>query len=287
MSYRLSRLGPLRGTILAGLLAAGGLLCSAGIARAATPATPTLPTVPVALTSSSITVGDTPQSGGVNVVITATGVKEGGVLLALLKPGVSPAELFAYLEAKKKKDINQSSRFGSIVFSAEAEAGHPNEVQTSLVPGTYAALGSTGEGPPKIHTSFTVTAAKAPVSLPTPQAIEREIDFGFVGPTTLHVGELVGVENEGWVAHMDAALQVKNLKAAKQVVKLFLAGKEKQAFKLAIGGLNLSGTVSHGAYQQLTINAKPGVYVQACFEDTQDGRAHSRLGMVRIIKIVK
>ena len=286
MSYRLSRLAPLRGTILAGLLAACALLASAAIAQAATPATPTLPTVSVSVTSSSITVGGTLQSGGVNIVSTATGVKEIGIILVALKPGVSPAELFAYLESKHKKDINQSSKFGSIVFSTEAESGHTSEVQTSLQPGQYAALAQ-GEGPPKAHTSFTVLAAKTPASLPTPQAIEREIDFGFVGPTTLHVGELVGVENEGWVAHMNVGLQVKNLKAAKQVVKLALAGKEKQAFKLVIGGMNLSGTVSHGAYQQLTINAKPGVYVQACFEDTQDGRAHSRLGMVRIIKIVK
>ena len=286
MSYRLSRLAPLRGTIFAGLLAACALLASAAIAQAATPATPTLPTVSVSVTSSSITVGGTLQSGGVNIVSTATGVKEIGIILVALKPGVSPAELFAYLESKHKKDINQSSKFGSIVFSTEAESGHTSEVQTSLQPGQYAALAQ-GEGPPKAHTSFTVLAAKTPASLPTPQAIEREIDFGFVGPTTLHVGELVGVENEGWVAHMNVGLQVKNLKAAKQVVKLALAGKEKQAFKLVIGGMNLSGTVSHGAYQQLTINAKPGVYVQACFGDTQDGRAHSRLGMVRIIKIVK
>lgn len=287
MSYRLSRLVPLRGTILAGLLAASALLAVAGSAQAATPPAATLPTVSLAVTTTSITVGGTPQSGGVNIVSTATGVKEASVLLVLLKPGVSPAELYAYLEAKHKRDINASSKFGSIVFATEAESGHTNEAQTNLQPGQYVAVAGVGEGPPKLHTSFTVTAAKAPASLPTPQAIERSIDFGFLGPTTLHVGELVGVENEGWVVHMDVALQVKNLKAAKHVVKLFLAGKEKQAFKLATGGLSLSGTVSHGAYQQVTITAKPGVYVQACFEDTQDGRAHSRLGMVRIIKVVK
>jgi len=45
--------------------------------------------------------------------------------------------------------------------------------------------------------------------------------------------------------------------------------------------------VSHEAFQQETITAKPGWYVQACFMETQDGRDHTRLGMERIIKITK
>jgi hypothetical protein len=245
-----------------------------------------LPTVSVAVTSSSITVGGTLESGGVNVVSTATGVKEANVSLALLKPGVSPAELYAYLEAKHKQDINQSSKFGSLVFSMEAEPGHSSEAQMTLVPGQYVALASLGEGPPKLHTSFTVVAAKAPAALPAPQATLRAIDFAFTGPTVLHKGELVGVENEGWTVHMDLAVKVKNLKAAKQLVKLLLAGNDKQAFKLVMGGLTLSGPVSHGAYQQLTVTAKPGVYVQVCFMNTQDEREHTRLGMERIIKVV-
>jgi hypothetical protein len=114
MSYRLSRLVPLRGTLLAGLLAAGALFACAGIAQAST-----LPTVTVAVTPTTITVGGALQSGGVNVVSTATGVKEGGVVLVLLKPGVSPAELYAFLEAKHAKDPNSSSKFGSIVFGTE------------------------------------------------------------------------------------------------------------------------------------------------------------------------
>jgi hypothetical protein len=36
-----------------------------------------------------------------------------------------------------------------------------------------------------------------------------------------------------------------------------------------------------------TITAKPGIYVELCFMDTQDGRSHTQLGMERIIKIVK
>jgi hypothetical protein len=40
-------------------------------------------------------------------------------------------------------------------------------------------------------------------------------------------------------------------------------------------------------YQQETIAAKPGWYVEVCFMETQDKQAHTRLGMERIIKITK
>lgn len=288
MSHRFSRLVPLRGTTRVAALVAGAMFALAGslISGSAAQAA-ALPTVSVAVTPTSITVGGTLQSGGVNIVSTATGVKEANVQIAQLKPGVSPAELYAYLESKHAKDINASSKFGSIVASTEVESGHPSEVQTTLQPGQYVALAGTGEGPPKLHTSFNVTAAKAPASLPAPQATIHAIEFGFMGPTTLHVGELVGFENEGWLVHMDVALQVKNLKAAKKFVQLLLAGKERSAQKMIVGGFTLAGPVSHGAYQQETITAKPGVYVEVCFMETQDKRDHTRLGMEKIIKVVK
>ena len=47
------------------------------------------------------------------------------------------------------------------------------------------------------------------------------------------------------------------------------------------------GPISHGAFMQETITAKPGIYVQVCFMETQDGRDHTLLGMERIIKITK
>jgi hypothetical protein len=40
-----------------------------------------------------------------------------------------------------------------------------------------------------------------------------------------------------------------------------------------------AGPLSHEAFQQETITAKPGVYVEVCFMDTQDGCSHSQLGM--------
>jgi hypothetical protein len=80
---------------------------------------------------------------------------------------------------------------------------------------------------------------------------------------------------------------VKNHKAAKQAVKDLLKGNEKGLEKLIIGEPFGAGPLSHEAFQQTTITAKPGWYVQACFMETQDGRDHARLGMERIIKIVK
>ncbi len=121
--------------------------------------------------------------------------------------------------------------------------------------------GGEGKGS-KAHAIFTVTAAASPVALPAPEATIRSIEFGFHGPSTLHDGELVRFENEGFLVHMDVAAPVKNMKAAKQVVKDLLAGKEK-AFEKLISGppAGFAGPLSHEAFQQETITAKPGIYV--------------------------
>jgi hypothetical protein len=268
-------------------LAASSLLVAAGTIATGVQAASTLPTLTLAMNGSSITVGGTLQSGAVNVVSTVTTEKEGSPLLFLVKPGVSVAEVYAFLESKAAGDPNNASRYGSLVFDAEAPPG-TSEAQTTLVPGQYIAIDLGHEGPTKRpHTSFTVTAAPTPATLPTPEATIGSIEFGFKGPSTLHDGELVRFENEGFLVHMDVALMVKSEKSARKVVKLMLAGKEKQANKLAVGGVGFAGPLSNGAYQQETIAAKPGVYVEACFMDTQDGRSHTRLGMERIIHIVK
>ena len=281
MQFRSIR-GPLRGVFIAALLASVGLV-SAASAQAST-----LPTLTLTLTKSSITVGGTTQSGAVNVVSTATGLKEAGVLLFLLKPGAT----FEVVEAAIQKahgDTNVTSKYGSIVFDAEVSAPQKSEVQTYLQPGQYVAVvpGEGGKGS-RAHANFTVTAAASPVALPAPEATIRSIEFGFKGPSTLHDGELVRFENEGFLVHMDIAAPVKNMKAAKQAVKDLLAGKEKAVGKLISGPpAAFAGPLSHEAFQQETITAKPGIYVEVCFMDTQDGRSHSQLGMERIIQITK
>jgi hypothetical protein len=248
----------------------------------------TLPTLTLALSKSSITVGGTTQSGAVNVVSSDSGVKEGLTILFALKPGSTVAELEAALKAGAGKDPNVASKYGSIVFDAEVNPGQTNEAQTVLAPGQYVALGGGGEGGPKLKALFTVTAAASPATLPAPQATERSIDFGFHGPTTLHDGELVRFENEGFLVHMDIAFPAKSAKAAKQIFQGLLTGREKGLEKLVSGApFAFAGPLSHEAFQQETITAKPGWYVQACFMETQDGRDHTRLGMERIFRIVK
>jgi hypothetical protein len=274
----------LRATLAtASTLAAIAAIVATGTAQAAT-----LPTLTLSLSSSAITVGGTLQSGAVNVVSTDAGVKEGATILFQLKPGYTVAEVEAALKAGAGMEPNLASKYGSIVFDAEVNPGQTNEAQTMLAPGQYVALGSTGEHGPKLKAPFTVTAAASPATLPTPEATIRSIEFGFRGPTTLHDGELVRFENEGFLVHMDVAFPAKSAKAARQIVKDLLTGKEKGLEKLVSGApFSFTGPVSHEAFQQETITAKPGVYVQACFMDTQDGRDHTRLGMERIFRIVK
>ncbi len=248
----------------------------------------TLPTLSLALTKTSITVSGTTQSGGVNVVSTATGLKEAAAILFLLKPGVTVAEVEAAMKVSALKDLNKTAKYGSIVFDAEATPGQTSEVQTNLAPGQYLALGGSGEGEPKVKTAFTVKPAAAPVALPTPQATVRSIEFAFTGPSTLRDGEIVRFENEGFLVHMDFAFPVKNRAGATKVVRALLSGHEKGLEKLVVGPpVGFAGPLSHEAFVQETITAKPGWYVQVCFMQTQDGRDHARLGMERIIKIVK
>jgi hypothetical protein len=282
MSHRSNSRVRLGGLMSVAVLALGTLL-AVGSAQAAT-----LPTLTLALTKTSITVAGATQSGAVNVVTTATGTKEASAILFLMKPGATISEVEAYLASKKVKDPNYANKWGSIVFDTEATPGTANEAQIVLQPGQYLALSGEGEGAVKLRASFTVTAATSPVALPVAQATESAIDFAFRGPSTLHDGELVRFENEGFLVHMDFVFPTKSEKAAKEIVKALLTGKEKGLEKLVAGPpVVFTGPVSHEAFQQETITAKPGIYVQACFMDTQDGRSHTRLGMERIIKIVK
>ncbi len=273
--------------LLASALSGSGATLAADAAQA-----DALPTVTVALTSpTSIAVSAGAQSGAVNVAATST-IKQSSVLLFQLNSGVTTAEVEAYFTAHPNiEDPNMVSRYGSIVLDVETNPGKPSQVQANLQPGQYMALGlgnGEHEGTPKARAAFTVTASASPAALPSAQATERTIDFGFRGPTVLHVGELVRFENEGFLVHMNIGIPVKNVKSANKLIALLKAGRERQAFKLLTGApVTFAGPVSTGAYQQETITAKPGLYVQVCFMDTQDGRSHTRLGMERIIRIVK
>ncbi|HEY1834756.1 MAG TPA: hypothetical protein VGG08_09985 [Solirubrobacteraceae bacterium] len=280
---RSSRRIPQSGALLAVLVAVALSLVASTAAAAAT-----LPTVSIAVTKTTGAISGSLESGAVNVVTTDTGFKEATVLLVRLGAGVSFAEAEAFAKTGIKGDPNNVDSIGSIVFDIEANPGTPNETQMELKAGSYLLLVGGGKGEPAIRQTFTVTAGAAPVAMPAAQAKVRSIDFGFKGPSKLHDGETVAFENEGFLVHMDLAFPVKNMKAAKQVVAHLESGKEKGLEKFIVGPPVLfAGPLSHGATEQETITAKPGVYVQVCFMETQDHRVHTRLGMERIITITK
>ncbi len=273
---------------VAALLAHAVTVALASLAVAAAAQASTLPKLTLTVTKSAIVVGGPAQSGAVNILASGgPGVKEGQAILFLMKPGVTVAEVETALKSGAVKDPNRATKYGAIVFDAEVNAGKPGEVQTQLAAGQYLAIGGEGEGKPKVIAPFTVTASAAPAALPAPEATIRSVEFGFRGPSTLHDGELVRFENEGFLVHMDVIFPVKSHGSALQAVHDLLTGHEKGIEKLIAGEPFGAGPLSHEASQQQTITAKPGWYVQACFMETQDGRDHTRLGMERIIKITK
>jgi hypothetical protein len=117
------------------------------------------------------------------------------------------------MKSKKGHGSADGNKSGSLIFNTTVFGGKSNEVQVNLEPGLYFALAGLGQWPPKFDTMFTVPPAKAPATLPTPQAKIRAIDFAFIGPTTLHDGELVGFENQGFLVHMNIGLLVKGREA--------------------------------------------------------------------------
>jgi hypothetical protein len=260
--------------------------CLAGTAVAST-----LPTLTVALSPTAVVVGGATQSGAVNVAVTGPATKEAAAILVRLKPGVTAGEFDAFLAANApSKDPNTVSKLGSIVFDAEAVAGKTVEAQTTLEPGQYVFVNSEGEKPASKnpHTYFTVIAAGSPATLPAAQAVERTIDFGFRGPRTLHDGEVVRFENEGFLVHMDIAFPTRSQAAAKRAAQIVKTGNVKQVGRFIAGEpVTFAGPVSSGAFQQSTITAKPGWYVQVCFMRTQDGRDHAVLGMERVIHVTR
>jgi len=273
----------------AGALAVTGALVLAGGAVAAGSAG-SLPTLNIALTGTTgVSVSGSEVSGAVNVVSTFSGKAPGGPNsngptwgLVRLNPGVSVQQAVAAVQSAHG-DVNALTPYGSLF--ADNSAGTPT--QTVLTPGNYAALNLTGNGNPGAAT-FTVTQSSSLAALPTASATETAIEFNFRGPKVLHDGTIVRAQNGGYLVHMVIGIGVKNAATGREVMALLLAGKDGQAQKLASRNfLNLAGPISPGGMQQAVLNAKPGYYIEACFMDTQDGREHTQLGMMRLIRVVK
>jgi hypothetical protein len=245
-----------------------------------------LPTVTVTMDGKSIAVGGTLQSGAVTIQSTVSGVGQAEPTLVHLNPGATFEQAFN-AAAAHNGDPNYLRPYGSIVFDTAANKG-TSTAQVVLEPGNYAAIDTQGQDPRKWpHTNFTVTQAASPATLPNPQATVAAVEFNFRTPPVLHDGELVRFEDDGFLVHMVAAAQVKSMSDARKLTALLIAGKDKLANKVPIGFQLFAGPLSSGSMQQLTVTAKPGIYVLLCFMDTQDGREHTRLGMEHTIRITK
>jgi len=252
-------------------------------------ATPTagLPKLTIAMNGRTVSVGGVLQSGGVNVVSTTTNEPQGNPMLFRLNPGVTVAQVKAFRQANPGSAPDSLNQFGSIVFNAQANPG-VSEVQTSLQPGTYAAIDSgPGNRTNNPMTTFTITPAASPAPLPAPQGTVTSIDFAFHGAALLHDGELVRFVNRGFLDHMIVGGQVRSMAAAHKVITLLRANANVPNSLVVGQPFAFDGGLSPGAYQQMTITQHPGVWVLICFMNVQDGRDHAQLGMERIIRIVK
>jgi hypothetical protein len=261
------------------LLAAAAFFVSAGPSSADSSS---LPTATISLTGSSISVGGTLQSGAVNLAITNT-AKDAEPTLLHLNPGVTADQVLAALP--KLPDPNNAAPYGQIVFDADAPKGTTN-IQTTLPAGDYLALDTSGDNPAKFpHSTFTVAQSATPAALPGASASVHAIEFGFKTPRVLHNGKVVRFQDDGFLVHMIAGIRAPSAKAAKRISSLLKAGKDSKAEKLATGFNMFLGPVSHGGMDQMTLHARPGVWVLACFMPTQDGREHTQLGMVHTVRI--
>jgi hypothetical protein len=87
---------------------------------------------------------------------------------------------------------------------------------------------------------------------------------------------------------MIVGLGVRNAATGKAVIALLRAGKDRKAQRLETrSSFTLALPISHGAVQQMPLETKPGYYVEACSMTAEDGREHTQLGMLRLIRVVK
>jgi hypothetical protein len=270
------------------LALAGGASGATGAPhRAALPqASAALPKISVAMNGKKITVSGALQSGGVRIVSTVTHEPQGAPIFARLDPGVTLAQFFALLHSSAASDPNNLDGTAAIVTDAQANKG-TSRIQANLKAGQYVAFDSVRNNPAQWpFTTFTIATAAHPATLPAPAATIAAIEFGFRGPRTLHRGDLVRFANHGFLVHMIVFATASSHRQARKVARYLHEGKQRKAQRHATGFGTFAGPLSHGSYQQLVVRHR-GWYVLACFMETQDGRDHTRLGMERVIHVVR
>lgn len=270
----------------AGLSLAAATGPATGTVHAARAAQATLPKITVAMNGKKITVGGALQSGGVRIVSTVTREPQGDPIFVRLDPGVTVAQFFALLHSSAASDPNNLNGVASIVTDAQADKG-TSRIQTNLKPGQYVAFDTVRGNPARWpFTTFVIATAAHPAALPRPAATIAAIEFGFRGPGRLHRGDLVRFANHGFLVHMIVFVTASSHRDARKIARFLHQGRDGKAQHLATGFGTFAGPLSHGAYQQLVVRHR-GWYVLACFMQTQDGRDHTRLGMERVLRVVK
>ena len=241
-----------------------------------------LPVITVTMNGKSISVAGSLVSGAVKVVSKVSKEPAGNPTFVRLDPGVTVPQLLKAASG----DPNDIALVASVVFSPQANKG-TSWAEVSLKPGNYVAVDlNTSQSNPAL-TTFTISPSTSPASLPKPKATMSAIEFGFRGPSTLHDGQLVRFGNHGFLVHMMFAARASTKARAHQIAALLKAGKDGKAQGMSDGNYLFFGLLTHSQSEQQILNLRPGYWVLACFMQTQDGREHTRLGMERVIHIVR
>lgn len=270
---------------LAAVLVAAAVGSAVALAGGAAGSSSSLPRISIAMDGKSISVGGDLQSGAVDIHSVVSKAPGASPTLVHLRDGVGEQQFMTVLK-RSGSDVDAVSTVGEIVFGGGVLRG-ASDMQTVLPAGNYVALDTSKQNPPFPMTTFTVKQAAAPAVLPRAAATVHAIEYGFRGASVLRNGTIVRTVNDGWLVHMAHAVGVRNAAQGHRVIDLLRAGKDRQAERLITRSfIPLAGVVSHGAVQQAVLHAKPGYYVLVCFMDTQDGREHTQLGMVRLIRVI-
>jgi hypothetical protein len=260
-----------------------GAFALAGSADAATPPGNLF----ITLTGTTgISVSGSTTSGAVNVISSG----RGSYALIRLSPSVPPATAiaqgFAAIGAAHG-NLDALTATGSSLLVAQ-NAGPT--IETALTPGAWLAINTSSRSGPPAFTQFTVTPSASPAPLPPVVGTIRAIDFGFRGPSVLHDGTFIRIVNNGFLVHMNDLIGVRSKAAGQAVIKLLRQGvsnPRSRKLRPFLNGrfISLMNPASPGALQQRLVNFRRGWYVEACFMNTQDGREHTQLGMLRLVRV--
>jgi hypothetical protein len=271
----------------AGAAAVVGAFVLAGGAGAATPP----PNMFITLTGTTgISVSGSTVSGAVNVFSSHTGPGQGSYALVRLNPNLPPAQAiaqgFGAVQAAHG-NLDALTATGDALLVA---ANSGPTIETNLTPGTWLALNTSGRGGPPSFVQFTVAPSASPAPLPPVVGTISSIEFRFRGPSVLHQGTFIRIVNNGFLVHMNDLIGAKSKAAGQQLIKLLRSGVTNPRSKKLRPFMNgrfisLMNPASPGALQQRLVNFGRGWYVEACFMDTQDGREHVQLGMLRLVRV--